>query len=69
VAERLGTRDFARVRCGIGRQRPGDRRDLADWVLSPFEDDEDAAPMIEAAAECVELIARQGIEAALAAYP
>ena len=33
VAERLGTRDFARVRCGIGRQRAGDRRDLADWVL------------------------------------
>jgi PTH1 family peptidyl-tRNA hydrolase len=69
VAERLGTRDFGRVRCGIGRPRPGDRRDLADWVLSPFEDDEDPAPMIEAAAECVELIAREGIDAALAAYP
>src|ERR1700712_2139863 len=69
VAERLGTRDFARVRCGIGRQRPGDRRDLADWVLSRFEDDEDPAPMIGAAADCVELIAREGIDAALAAYP
>ena len=69
IAERLGTRDFARVRCGIGRQRPGDRRDLADWVLSRFEDDEDPAPMIGTAADCVELIAREGIEAALAAYP
>jgi PTH1 family peptidyl-tRNA hydrolase len=69
VAERLGTRDFGRVRCGIGRQRAGDRRDLADWVLSPFEDDEDPAPMVAAAADCVELIARDGMEAALAAYP
>ena len=48
VAERLGTRDFGRVRCGIGRQRPGDRRDLADWVLSPFEPDEDPQPMVGA---------------------
>ena len=69
VAERLGTRDFARVRCGIGRQRAGDRRDLADWVLSPFEPDEDPAPMVGTAADCVELIAREGIEAAIAAYP
>jgi peptidyl-tRNA hydrolase, PTH1 family len=66
VADRLGTRDFGRVRCGIGRQRPGDRRDLADWVLSPFEPDEDPAPIVAAAADCVELIARDGIEAAVA---
>jgi peptidyl-tRNA hydrolase, PTH1 family len=69
VAERLGTRDFGRVRCGIGRQRAGDRRDLADWVLAPFEPDEDPAPMVGTAADCVELIAREGMEAALAAYP
>jgi PTH1 family peptidyl-tRNA hydrolase len=69
VAERLGSRDFGRVRCGIGRQRAGDRRDLADWVLATFEDDEDPAPMVEAAADCVELIVREGMEAAIAAYP
>jgi PTH1 family peptidyl-tRNA hydrolase len=69
VAERLGTRDFGRVRLGIGRQRAGDRRDLADWVLSPFEDDEDPTPMVAAASDCVELIAREGMEAALAAFP
>ena len=69
VAERLGTRDFGRVRCGIGRQRAGDRRDLADWVLAPFEPDEDPAPMVGTAADCVELIAREGMEAALAAFP
>jgi peptidyl-tRNA hydrolase, PTH1 family len=69
VAERLGTRDFGRVRLGVGRPRPGERRDLADWLLSSFEPDEDPAPMVQTAADCVELIAREGIEAALAAYP
>jgi peptidyl-tRNA hydrolase, PTH1 family len=69
VADRLGTRDFGRVRCGIGRQRAGDRRDLADWVLSPFEPDEDPAPMVAAAADCVELMVAEGIEAAISAYP
>ena len=69
LTERLGTRDYPRVRLGIGRQRAGDRRDLADWVLSPFEPDEEPLPMIEAAADCVELIASDGIAAALERYP
>ena len=40
--------------CGsasAGRGR-GDTRDIADWVLSPFEPDEDPGPMIAAAADC-----------------
>ena len=57
------------MRCGVGRPRPGERRDLADWLLSPFEPDEDPAPMVGTAADCVELIVREGIETALAAYP
>ena len=69
VAERLGTRDFGRVRLGVGRPGPGERRDLADWLLSPFEPDEDPEPMVKAAADCVELIARDGMEPAIAAYP
>jgi PTH1 family peptidyl-tRNA hydrolase len=68
IAERLATREFARVRLGIGRPGRGDVRGISDWVLSPFEVDEDPEPMIAAGADCVELIAREGIEAALAAF-
>ena len=69
LAERVGSRDFLRVRLGIGRPGRGDPRDIADWVLAPFELGEDPEPMIEAGADAVELIAREGIDAALAAYP
>ena len=69
MAERLGTRDFGRVRLGVGRPRPGDRRDIADWILAPFELDEDPDPMVADAADAVELVARDGIDAALRAYP
>lgn len=37
IIERLGTPDFFRVRVGVGRPPPGDRRDVADWVLSDFD--------------------------------
>ena len=69
LAERLGYARYLRVRLGIGRPGRGDRRDIADWVLSPFELHEDREPMIEGGADAVELIAREGIAAALAAYP
>ena len=57
------------MRLGVGRPRRGDRRELADWLLAPFELDEDPAPMIEEGADCVELIATDGVDAALARYP
>ncbi len=37
IAEALGTRDFLRLRIGVGRPGRGDRRSVADFVLSPFE--------------------------------
>lgn len=64
LAETLGTPDFARVRCGVGRPRRGDPRGIADFVLAPFEDDEDPGPMILRAADGVEAILRDGAEAA-----
>ncbi len=63
TAQHLGTSDFGRVRCGVGRPERGDRRPLADWLLSPFEAHEDPAPLVARAADCVEAVARDGIEA------
>jgi PTH1 family peptidyl-tRNA hydrolase len=64
LADSLGTRDFLRVRIGIGRPQRGDRRDVADWVLAPFEADEDWEPLMARGADCVEAILADGIDAA-----
>lgn len=36
VEQHVGTREFARLRLGIGRNADG-RRDIVDYVLAPFE--------------------------------
>jgi peptidyl-tRNA hydrolase len=37
---------------------------VADWVLSPFSPEEDAEALVARAADAVETIARDGLEAA-----
>jgi len=69
LAESLGTPDFVRVRCGVGRPRRGDPRSVADFVLGPFYEDEDPSELLERAADCAELAARDGVAAAERAYP
>ena len=64
MAESLGTPDFLRVRCGVGRPRRGDPRSVADYVLGAFYEDEDPADLIERAADCVEAILADGIDEA-----
>src|SRR5919201_485271 len=39
--QQLGTPDFLRLRVGVGRPGRGDRRPLADYVLSDFEPHEE----------------------------
>ncbi|MFM1769008.1 MAG: peptidyl-tRNA hydrolase [Verrucomicrobiota bacterium] len=41
VEQHLGTRQYARLRLGIGR-RANDARQIAGWVLAPFGADEEA---------------------------
>ena len=63
VAQQLGTQDFLRLRVGIGRPGRGDRRPLADWVLSDFEPDEDPEGLVARAADAVESLDAEGLEA------
>ena len=69
TAEALGSPGFARVRFGVGRPGRGDRRDIAAYVLAPFEAHEDVGPIVADAVRCTRIAATEGIDAALAAYP
>ena len=64
VASALGTKDFQRVRIGIGR--PPGRQDPAAYVLQPFSTGErDEVPTVcEQAADATELLIAEGLEPA-----
>jgi PTH1 family peptidyl-tRNA hydrolase len=64
VAKQLGSPDFLRLRVGVGRPERGDPRPLSDWVLSDFEPHEDAEALVGRAADAVEALDAQGLEAA-----
>jgi len=68
LAQHLGSQDFLRLRIGIGRPGRGDPRPVADWVLSPFSPEEDAEALVARAADAVETIAQDGLEAAQQLY-
>jgi peptidyl-tRNA hydrolase, PTH1 family len=68
IAEVLGTQDFLRLRIGVGRPGRGDRRPVADYVLSAFEPEVDFDALVSRAADAVEAMARDGLEAAQSRY-
>jgi PTH1 family peptidyl-tRNA hydrolase len=59
----LGTSDFLRLRVGVGRPGRGDRRPLADYVLSDFEPHDDPLALVSEAADAVETLDAEGLEA------
>jgi PTH1 family peptidyl-tRNA hydrolase len=61
IAQALGTSEFLRLRVGVGRPERGDRRDVADYVLAPFEAHEDADAIIARAADAVEVLLAEGL--------
>jgi peptidyl-tRNA hydrolase, PTH1 family len=63
IAKQLGTQDFLRLRVGVGRPGRGDPRPLADYVLSDFEPQEDPGRIVASAADAVELLDAEGLEA------
>jgi PTH1 family peptidyl-tRNA hydrolase len=64
VAQHLKTRDFLRLRIGVGRPQRGDPRPLADYLLSDFEPSDDAETLVARAADAVETIDVEGLERA-----
>ena len=64
IAQALGTNDFLRLRIGVGRPGRGDRRPVADYVLSKFESETDVDALVARAADAVETLATDGLEEA-----
>jgi peptidyl-tRNA hydrolase, PTH1 family len=64
IRQALGSAEFLRTRVGVGRPGRGDRRPVADYVLSPFAPEEDAEELVNRAADAVEALANDGLEVA-----
>jgi PTH1 family peptidyl-tRNA hydrolase len=64
IESHLGTQVYMRLKVGVGNRESGD---LAEYVLSPFFDEEkkELGAFIERAAEALELWLRQGVVAAM----
>jgi len=67
IIQCLGTREFNRLRLGIGRPSPPSSEDTVSYVLSPFSPDQShgLARMLEAGASSMETLAAEGIDAAM----
>jgi PTH1 family peptidyl-tRNA hydrolase len=61
IAHVLGTPEFLRLRVGVGRPERGDRRPVADYVLSPFEAEDDAEGIVASAADAAESVLAEGL--------
>jgi PTH1 family peptidyl-tRNA hydrolase len=68
LAQHLGSQEFERLRIGVGRPGRGDPRSISDWVLSSFAPEDDVESLIAKAADAVETIAPEGLEAAQAHF-
>ncbi len=64
TSKALGSKDYVRVRVGVGR--PPGRQDPADFVLKDFSGTEkkDLAWLVDRAADAVEAVVLEGLEAA-----
>lgn len=64
IIEHLQTEEFARLRCGIRKPTMPPKSEMAEFVLSPFdqEETERVTKMIDTAADAVEEFVRWGIE-------
>ena len=68
IAEHLGSSEFMRLRVGVGRPERGDQRKLADFVLADFRPEDDREGLVRTAADAVETLDAEGLEAAQRAF-
>jgi peptidyl-tRNA hydrolase, PTH1 family len=61
ISQALGTPEFLRLRIGVGRPERGDRRPVADYVLSPFDAEDDVEAIVSRAADAVESLVTDGL--------
>jgi peptidyl-tRNA hydrolase, PTH1 family len=61
ISQALGTQEFLRLRIGVGRPGRGDRRPVADYVLSPFQREDDVDGLVTRASNAVEAIVSEGL--------
>ncbi len=67
IIQELGSRDFIRIRIGIGRPGDAGEQDIIDFVLSDFTKEEQSLikPAIARAGEAIESLIANGLEATM----
>ncbi len=68
IAKALSSQEFLRIRVGVGRPGRGDRRPVAEYVLSRFAPEDDAEALVTRAADAVESLAVDGLERTQGTY-
>ena len=68
IAQSLGAQDFLRLRIGVGRPERGDRRPVADFVLTDFDADVDVDALVVRAADAADVLAHEGLDATQARF-
>ena len=63
ISNALGTAEFTRLRIGVGRPERGDRRPVADYVLSPFAPEDEVEEIVGRSADAVESLLAEGLVA------
>jgi PTH1 family peptidyl-tRNA hydrolase len=66
ITDSLSTKDFVRLRVGVGRPGPGDRRPIRDWILSSWDQTPaEVQQLAFDAVAAVELVVRSGVRVAM----
>ncbi|MEO6867336.1 MAG: aminoacyl-tRNA hydrolase [Gaiellales bacterium] len=66
ITDLLSTREFVRLRVGVGRPGPADHRPIRDWILSGWDQaPADVQMLVDSAAAAVEMVVRSGVRVAM----